>query len=179
MNKNWRRVFLWYFWTLPLAILGLALAKVYGAHSFRWNQGVLTSLSETYKLPDGSIAPKIWGKPGGQTFAWIQFYAGEKFRSDVKLRVHETAHTVQSIWFGLGGFLLYPIYHMIVFGGSLWTGLLVGGWIGSIYYGLLYVSLFLYERIKNWKSGWKVAYRANPFEVHAYHVGDGGHGWGE
>lgn len=83
-----------YVWSLPqLLLLGLPLALIYRAHSWRWNDGCLEAIG----------GDRIWGRPGAQTHGWLIFYRDEQQRRSKGLRVHERVHVLQAF---VGG----PLY---------------------------------------------------------------------
>ncbi len=177
MNRNWRWILPYYLWSLPLTLVGLVLSVlVYDAHAFKWNDGVLTCVAGTFRR-DGKTITHIWGRPGAQTFAWLQIYASEEQRARKDLRVHETVHTGQALWFCLGGQALYPVIHAMY--GDPWVGVALGGPIGAVAFAATYGACFLYYFAGQGFKDWHSAYRKNPFEGQAYRIGDKGHGWGE
>lgn len=160
MNRAWRWILPCYLFTLPTTLVGLALGRLfYGAHSWEWRDGVLTS-----------IGTSIWGRPMGQTLGWVQFYDEPSSREYPDLRVHENAHVVQAFACSLVGLALLPLLFMTA-GWSPLLGLLWGGFLGGVGFSVLYGILFVYLLLKQ-RSGWFSAYWANPFEVQARKVQD-------
>lgn len=76
-----------------MILLGLPLALVYRAHSWRWSDGCLEAIAGAQMI----------GRPGAQTHGWLIFYAGERQRRHAPLRVHERVHVLQAF---VGG----PLY---------------------------------------------------------------------
>ncbi len=168
MDRRWRWFLPYYIWSLPLVIVGLVLAAVYRSSAFRWHDGVLTCVAGRLTLPDGSTTTRIWGRPGAQTFGWLQIYAGEKWRERTDLRVHETVHTGQALYFSIGGMAAYPPIHYLY--GRAVTGFALGGFVGVAAYALAYVGAFLGYFAGQGFKDWKAAYNKNPFEKQAYAI---------
>lgn len=179
MRRAWRLFILGHLWCLPLSVgyLLFVVLPFYRPSAWRWNQGVLTCVCGTFLDKEGKKQTRIWGRPGGQTVGSVQCYASEAQRQRADLRVHETAHVVQFFVGGLVGFVLAPIgFYLIDW--SWVSGLLWGGFLGSLGAGLLYLVLFGWHFARLWKQlgfreakkNWRVAYRKNPFEVQAYAV---------
>ncbi len=100
-----------YLWSTPqLIVLGLPLALIYRAHSWRWSDGCLEAIG----------GDRIWGRPGAQTHGWLIFYATERQRRHAPLRVHERVHVLQAF---VGG----PLYTLSYGLHWLWLFPLAGG----------------------------------------------------
>lgn len=176
MNRAWRWFLPGYLWCLPLTLGYLTVAVCfYGAHSFRFHQGVLTC-----------IGSDIWGHPGAQTVGTLQVFADEYQRSSARLRVHETEHVGQQFLCGLAGLFAVPVFFAVL-GWSPALGLLFGGFVGALMWGVTYGAIFVFYFATEQADelpGWYDDYRRNPWEIDAYHAGDGSSAtsakeWGE
>lgn len=99
-----------YLWSAPqLVLLGLPLAVIYRAHSWRWSDGCLEAIG----------GERIWGRPGAQTHGWLIFYRDEQQRRHASLRVHERVHVLQAF---VGG----PLYTVSYGLHWLWLFVLAG-----------------------------------------------------
>lgn len=172
MNRAWRYVFPCYVLTAPLALVGLLLAiLVYRASYFSTRDGVVTCIAGSFErslTPKGphETVTRIWGRPGAQTFAWLQIYANEHERQRADLRVHETVHTVQAFFTSLVGLLVLPL--VLAGGHFLVVGALISAFGGVALYALAYGLAFLVPFAVARFSNWKDAYRSNWFERQAY-----------
>lgn len=173
MNRAWRFWLPCYVWTLPLVLVGLVLAAVvYRARAWSWRDGLLRCIAGQR---DG--VTRIWGRPGAQTFGWLQIYASEDQLGREDLRVHETTHTVQAFLFALGAHAVVPVAYAAL-GVPAWIGLAIAGFVGVLGYAIAYAAGFLVPFAAQGFRDWKRAYYRNPFEIHAYEVGDRAKGWG-
>ncbi len=179
MSKNWRWFLPGYVWCLPLTLgyLLLVVLPFYRPRKWKWKDGILTCLGGTFHTEQGLLQTRIWGRPNGQTVGALQTYSSEAQRRIPSLRIHENTHTVQFFIGGVVGFVVTPVLWYAL-GWSPFWGLALGGFLGAIGAGLLYVLIFLWYLARLMKligrkealKQWKVAYRRNPFEMHAYRV---------
>ncbi len=177
MSRAWRYVLIagGYVMLAPVTLVGLLLAlTVYHAHSFRFHEGVLVCVGGEH--PDGST--RIWGKPGAQTLGWLTIGASEDELARKDLRVHEFTHVADAlamalIWAAIG-LPLWAWTDIPTAWGVLET-VLGGGLLFALAYGVLFLVPFAFQGFKDWHT----AYHKNPFEKHAYAVGDKGKGWGD
>ncbi len=158
MNKHWRWVLTPLYPLLALNVLvALAYAKAWcKARSWQWRSGVLTFVATRAMI----------GNPGGQGWSWVVGYASDEDRDSDDLRVHENVHVWQELMFALLGLVAGVI---AIAAGYAWLGVLamfLGGPLFTLCYGLGFVAGF-FRTGEFW-----LAYRANPFEVHAYQVQD-------
>jgi hypothetical protein len=150
-----------------MTMAGWVIATLFYKASFwRWYDGLFTCVAGVDK--DGST--RIWGKPNAQTLGWIEIYDTEDSRNMADLRVHETVHVVQAFTGSLVGLVAVPVL-LGAFGGPLWIGLVIGGFVGGLGFAGLYGILFIYLLLRD-RMGWYQAYRMNPFEVQAYDLQD-------
>lgn len=177
MNPLWRfALYLGgYLMLVPTTLAGLLLATtVYHAHSFRFHEGMLYCVAAT----DGNGDTRIWGKPGAQTLGWLTIGASEAELARADLRVHEAGHVFQALAIAWAvAIILAPVI-------ALWwgpsalsvnTAVFGGGLLFDLAYGLCFFVPFAKRGFKNWHD----AYHDNPFEKHAYKVGDRAKGWGD
>lgn len=168
MNRYWRWILPCYLFTVPMTMVGFALAAwVYKARSWAWHDGVLTCVARTHA--DGSTL--IWGSPDAQTLGWLVICASEEARAETDLRVHEYVHVVQAFVSSIVGVTLCPILVALV-GWHPAIGLALGGFVGGLGFAILYGLLFFYLFVKNGGGDWVKAYYAIPFEVQAYAAQD-------
>lgn len=168
MSRNWRWILPCYLWTLPMTIVGFALASlVYRASSWQWRDGVLTCVAGT----SANGVTLIWGRPNAQTLGWIQVYDSPVNREFPDLRVHENVHVAQAFASALIGVALVPLLFMAI-GWSPLLGAVLGGFVGGLMFAILYGLLFVYLWVKGGGGDWYDAYRDNPFEVQAYNLQD-------
>ncbi len=120
MSPRWKWFLPGYLWALPHTLVGLLLALVYRAHSFRWSDGCLEAIGG--RIKGGTT--RIWGTPAAQTHGWLIFYADEVYRTHSPFRVHERAHVVQGFIGGPLFVLAYGIAHLVGWlrTGSFWAG---------------------------------------------------------
>lgn len=177
MSPAWRFVLYCggYVLLLPVTLFGLAVAlTVYGAHSFRFHEGALFCVAEM--KADGRTS-KIWGNPGAQTFGWLVIGASEEELARTDLRVHELVHVAQALACALLGAvacgILWPILELHVALAAPLTA-----FSGGLGFAVLYGVCFLVPWVADGFGHWHDAYRKNPFEGHAYDVGDRARGWG-
>lgn len=169
MHRNWRLFIVGYLWCLPLTLgyLLFVVLPFYRPYAWKWNQGVLTCLGGTFLNKEGLKTTRVWGRPGAQTVGSLQVYASEAQRQRADLRVHETTHVVQFFIGGLLGFLAMPAVSYLL-GWSVLTGVLTGGFLGSIGAGVAYGVLFFGFWAGSGFGPWHAAYRKNYFEAQAY-----------
>lgn len=170
MSPRWRFVLYLggYLMLIPTTLVGLALAvTVYHAHSFRFHEGVLLCVAG--ELEDGTT--RIWGKPGAQTLGWLTIGASEEELARADLRAHEFTHVADALAAALIGLVLYPVAHVLL-GGELVTSAIPAPFAGGLAFDLLYGLFFLVPFALQGFTDWHTAYHKNPFEKHAYAVGD-------
>lgn len=160
MNRAWR----WVLPAYPLLVVNVVVAALYAvvwcqATAWRWDDGVLSFVARRRML----------GNPGGQGWSWIVGYASSTDRRYPDLRVHEHTHVVQEFAFALGG--AGAAAGALFAGAPVWLVVAVafgGGPLFALSYGACFLVAFARRGFRDWYS----AYRANPFEVHAYGVQD-------
>lgn len=106
-----------YVWASINTLLGLLLAVVYRARSFRWHAGCLEAVAGTFRR-DGYPVTRIWGRPRAQTWGWLIVYASEADRDKAWLRVHERVHVRHAFWLGPLFLLAYGLHFVWEF---IWT----------------------------------------------------------
>ncbi len=109
MSPRWRYYALGYVISLPHTIIGLFMALIYRAHSFRWHDGCLEAIGGTNDSGD----TRIWGSPSAQTHGWLIFYDSEAMRQYAPIRTHERVHVVQ-------GFIGGPLYVVAYLACHVW-----------------------------------------------------------
>lgn len=164
-----------YLMLLPTTLVGLVIALTfYGAHAFRWHEGVLVCIAE---LEADGRTSRIWGNPGAQTFGWLVIGASEAELARVDLRVHELAHVFQALALAWAAALAMVPVMALWWPPSAWsvsTAAFGGGLLFDVLYGLCFLVPFAAQGFSDWHR----AYHKNPAEKHAYKVGDRAKGWG-
>lgn len=169
MNKAWKVLLL----LSPLLWFNLAIAFLYAhfwckARSWKLMGGVLTFIAAPRKDGTGS---RLAFNPGAQGWSPIVGYCDELNRSRTDLRAHENTHVFQElVCAAIGLAVAVPCF---VWGGLGW-GLFVASMGGPLFI-VTYLGTFLINYIRTgFTIGWDfwAAYRAIPYEKHAYRVGD-------
>ena len=138
MNKNWRWFIPGYLWASLNTLLNLLWA-------------LLLYRPHSWQWREGVLTciagtkngrSRIWGQPGGQGFGgWLVVYKNEFNRDRADLRVHENCHVVQGMVLGPAFLILYPLF---------------------------FSALWCYVAVAEGETGWRKAYRLNPFKEQAY-----------
>lgn len=162
MNKVWRILLTPLY---PLLIINAFVAYVYAVLWCRAVSWKLISGTLTFIPGEGRT---MVGNPGGQGWSWIVGYASEADRDIDNLRCHENVHVWQELMFALGGFVVGVC--LALFGAWGWAVLAAfsGGPIWAVTYGIT----FLINFARTGFADFWAAYRAIPFERHAYRVQD-------
>ncbi len=125
MNPRWRFFFPGYLIALPHTIIGLILAVVYRAHTWRISAGCIEVIAGTFER-DGRRVTRIFGRPAAQTHGFLIVYADEDARADIEIRVHERVHVVQGM---IGGPLYVIAYGLTFLWFYLWN--VRAGWYAA------------------------------------------------
>lgn len=133
--------------------------------------GVLTFIAAPRADGNGS---RLAFNPGAQGWSPIVGYCDELNRSRADLRAHENTHVFQElVCAAIGLAVAVPFF---AFGGLWWGwGLLVAS-LGGPLFIVTYLGTFLVNFVRTFfefgKFDMWAAYRAIPYEKHAYRVGD-------
>lgn len=179
MDRRWRWFVPGYLWCLPLTIgyLLFVVLPFYRPRSLKFVQGVLTAVAGT-KTVDGQLVTRIFGRPGGQTVGSFSIYVSEEVRSRGYMREHETTHVWQAFVLGIAFQILLPGLFWLL-GWPVAVGVVLGGFVGAVVWGVTYVLFFLFFWIVSGFGPWHDAYARNPYEKHAYSIdSDDKAGWG-